>query len=87
MEILLISADFSTENGLFLWNWEFPGDKENSENMYLMYTSTPQNPRPQLQAFNIILEAFHGGLQGWAGEFLRKFCKHKMGTIFVGAFS
>ena len=24
--------------------------------------------------------------QGWAGELLRTFCKHKMGTIFV-AFS
>ena len=48
-----------------------------------MDINASENSRPQSQAFDGIFQAFHGGFQGWVGEFLRNLCKHNMGTILV----
>ena len=45
-----------------------------------------ENPARNLSRSKVFCRRFHGGFEGWAGEFVCNFCKHKLGTIFL-AFS
>ena len=85
-EILLNSAEFFTENGLSTELGTSWGSGKFGEHVPANVHQRRRTLARKHPAQAYILEAFYGGFQGWTGEFLRIFCKHKIGTNFV-AFS
>ena len=77
-EILLVYVYFLTESGLSTELGISWGSENFGEHVPGVHQcpGEPGNPRKQPYAFDSILEAFHGGCQGWVGEFFRNFCKH-----------
>ena len=84
-EILLISGDILTEDGLSTELEISPGPQNFGENVPDVYQSR-KNLACKPLVFDGISKVFHGGVQRWTGEVFRFFCKHKIKTIFFAFF-